>query len=101
MDRSIDVKLVARKHPDDLRGDFPANVFDGLSDTPAAVALAVAVAQLDGFLRAGAGAGRHDCPPLRPAVTPDFDLDRRVAAAVQHFTGVNVGDRVLHRRAPS
>ena len=63
---------------------------DGLEDALAEVALLVAVAQLDGFVGAGAGAAGHGGPADGAVVQDDFDLDRGVAAAVEDFAGVNV-----------
>ena len=45
--------------PSSLGGDDVVDVLDGLQHALAEVALRVAVAQFDGFVLAGGGAGRH------------------------------------------
>ena len=69
-----------------------ADIGDRLANALAAVAGRVAVAQLHGLMPAGAGAGRHDGPAARAAVAMDLDLDGRLAAAVEHFAGVDVNN---------
>ena len=68
-----------------------------LSDALAEVALLVAVAQLDGLVRAGAGAAGDGGPADGAVGEDDVDLDGRVAAAVEDLAGVNAFDG-RHRR---
>ena len=57
----------------------------------------VAVAQLDGLVGAGRGAGRDGGPADRAVGEDDVDLDRRVAPRVEDLAGVDVvDDRVAH-----
>src|SRR5262245_11382350 len=58
----------------------------------AVTARAMAVAQLDRLVPAGAGPGRDDGPATGAAFKVDFDLNRRVAAAVEHLAGVDADD---------
>ena len=62
-----------------------------LSDALAEIAFLVAVAQLDGFVGAGAGAGLGTAArPVAPSVEDDLDFEGRIAAAIEDFAGVNV-----------
>ncbi len=58
----------------------------------AAVARGVAVAQLDGLVRAGAGTARNAGDARRAAGEAGAHLERGVAARVEHLEGVEPGD---------
>jgi len=59
----------------------------------AAVALAVAVAQLDGLALAGRGARGHRRPAPGAGLELHLRLDGRVTTRIEDFTGVETGDR--------
>ena len=56
----------------------------------AEVALLVAVAQFDRFVRAGAGSGRDRGSPDGAVAEDDVDLEGRIASAIEDFAGVSV-----------
>ena len=66
--------------------------FDRVLHALAEIALLVAVAQLDGLMRAGRGAGRHAGAAARAVLQHDVDLDGGIAAAVENFAADNVDD---------
>ncbi len=68
-----------------------------LSDALAEVAFLVAVAQLDGFVGAGAGAGRDGGTAAGAVVENDLDFHRRIAPAVENLTPMQFGD--FHNQA--
>ena len=68
-----------------------------VQDALAAVARTVAVAQLDGLVRAGRGAGRHGGDAERAVLQPYLRFQRGVAAGIQDLAGVNVYDGAVHR----
>ena len=57
------------------------------------VAGLVAVAQLDRFLAAGRGARRHHRAAEAAIAQRDFGFERGIAAGVEDFAGVDLGDR--------
>ena len=81
-------RVEARQQVHDLAVDRA----DRLQHALAAVALLVAVAQLDRLVRAGRGAGRHGGAAHGAAFELDLDLDGGIAATVQDFAGANVDD---------
>ena len=68
-----------------------------VQDALAAVARTVAVAQLDGLVRAGRGAGRHGGDAERAVLQPYLRFQRGVAAGIQDLASVNVYDGAVHR----
>ena len=52
----------------------------------------IAVAQFDGFMAALARACGNDRLAGRPRFAVDFDFDRWISAAVEHFAGVNASN---------
>ena len=68
-----------------------------VQDALAAVARTVAVAQLDGLVRAGRGAGRHGGDAERAVLQPYLRFQRGVAAGIQDLASVNVYDGTVHR----
>src|SRR5207248_1614576 len=83
-EKTVDALLFGGRNTDEPRSDFVADVGDGLADALAAIAGRVAVAQLDGLMTAGAGAGWDDGPTARAAFAMDIDLDGRIAATVEN-----------------
>ena len=90
--RLVDGPLVARVEAAHRLGERPVDVGDGLLDAATAVAVGIAVAQLDGLVRAGAGAAGDDRPPERAAREDDVGLDGGVAARVEHLARAHVPD---------
>ena len=68
-----------------------------VQDALAAVARTVAVAQFDGLVRAGRGAGRHGGDAERAVLQPYLRFQRGVAAGIQDLASVNVYDGAVHR----
>src|SRR5439155_27186104 len=91
-ERLIDRGLLRGLHPLDLRGDRLLDVVHGLAHALAAVALLVAVAQLDRLALAGAGARRHRRAAPGAGLELDLDLDRRIAARVEDLPRIDAGD---------
>ena len=88
----VDRDLVQRVHADQLVGDLFVDVGDGLLHALAQVVRLVAVAQLPGFVHAGAGAAGHGGRADRVVVERDIDFDGRIAAAIENLPGVNIND---------
>src|SRR5262249_32985847 len=86
----IDVELIGSGHLQQMRSNDVIDILDGLEDALAEIAFLVAVAQLAGLVGAGAGARGDGGPANGPVGQGDFDFERRVAAAVEDFAGVNV-----------
>ncbi len=87
VDRDLVVGLVAEQPVEDRTVD----VRDRRGDALAEVALP-AVAQLDRFVGAGRGTGWHDDGPVGEGLEFDLDFNGGVAAAVEDFPAVDVGD---------
>ena len=68
-----------------------------VQDALAAVARTVAVAQLDGLVRAGRGTGRHSGDAERAVLQPYLRFQCGVAAGIQDLASVNVYDGAVHR----
>ena len=71
---------------------FALTLSTALQDTLAAVAGLVGVAELQGFVNAGRGAGGDRGPPGGAALQADLDLDGRVPARIQNLSRVNLDD---------
>ena len=99
-ERLVDEPLLAGLEPDQHRADLVEDRKHGLLDTLAAVAFLVAVAQLGGLERAGAGPARHCRPGDRAVIERDLDLDGGVAARVEDLAGAD-GVDARHGGAPS
>ena len=76
------------------------DVLDGLEHALAAVALLVAVAQLQGLVRAGGGAGGHRGAAQGAVLEHDLDLDGRVAARIEDLPAQDMDDRGVHMMTP-
>ena len=92
MSIAVDADLVQRVHADQLVGDLLVDVVDGLGDALAEEQLLVAVAQLPGFVDAGAGAAGDGGPADRAVVERDIDFDGRIAAAIENLAAVDVNN---------
>ena len=100
MQRLVDQPLLARLEADQRGTDLVEHREHGLLDTLAAVALLVAVAQLDRLERSGAGAAGDGRAGDRAVVERDLDLDGGVAARVEDLAGSD-GVDARHGGAPS
>src|SRR3546814_763798 len=69
-----------------------SDLLDRLQHALAAIALLVAVAQLDRLVGAGRGAGGHGGAAEGAALQSDVDLDGRIAPGVQDLPGLNIDD---------
>ena len=87
----VEHPLVGGVEPDDRVADLAVHVRDRVLHALAAVAV-LAVAELDGLVRAGAGAARHRGPAPGAGDQLDLDLDGRVAAGVQDLPRRDVID---------
>ena len=81
-------------------GDLGVDVPDGLEDSLAQVAGLVAVAELEGLVDAGRGAGRNGRPAEGAVGQGDFDLDGGVAAGIEDLAGVDFLDQSRHEVPP-
>ena len=74
-------------------GDLAVHGIDRIVDALATPAALVAIAALDRFARAGGRARGNGSATEAAILQGDIDLDRRIPAAVDHGTGVDVDDR--------
>ena len=89
--RLVDMQLVLGFHAADRLENLAVYGFDGALDALAEEARA-AVAQFDGLVSAGRGAGRHRGAAHRAVFENHVDLDRGVAAAVENLATDDVDD---------
>ena len=93
--------LVERVHADQLVGDASSlTLATALRHALAQIDALVAVAQLPGFVDAGAGAAGHGGAAERAVVQRDVDFDGRIAAAIENLAAVDINDRA-HGRVQS
>ena len=78
--------------PDQRVGDLAVHRFDRVAHALAEIAVRLAVALFDRFVRAGGGARRHRRAAHRAVLQHDIHLDRGIAAAVENFAADDVGD---------
>ena len=91
-ERGVDAHLVGRVCPSERRRDGLLDVLHREQHALATVARRVVVAQLDGLVLARAGATRHRRASDDATFQHDVGFDGGVAAAVEDFAGVDVGD---------
>jgi hypothetical protein len=94
----IEGPLVGGVEASDGAGDLGVGVVDGLEDALAEIAGFVGVAQLEGFVFTGGGAGGHSGTAQRSAAEGDFGLDGGIAAGVEDLAGVDASDLGGHGR---
>src|SRR5215218_6180146 len=94
---AVDGDLLEGVHADDDFGDLFIHVVDGFENAFAAIALAIAIAQLDRLVGAGGRARGHRGSAHRTAGEKDLDLHGWVAAGVEHFSTVYRLDQTVHR----
>ena len=94
----VDLDLRLGVHPADRVEDFAVDRLDGVAHALAEIAFA-AVAQLDGFVRAGRGARGHGGAAAGAVGKDDVDLYGRVAAAVENLAADDIDDG-CHTRSP-
>jgi hypothetical protein len=78
--------------------DLAIDRLDRAEHALAKIALLVAVAELDGLVRARGGARRHGGAAERAVLEDDIDLDGRIASAVENFAADNI-DNGSHIRS--
>ena len=89
---AIERRLISGGHAADLRLDLAVDVDDRVAHALAAVALAVAVAQLDRLVLAGARAGGDRSAPDAAVREMDVHFDRGIAARVEDLARVHLRD---------
>ena len=87
-ERSVHAALIRCIHALERGGDRRVHVADGGEDALAAVALLVAVSQLDGLVRAGRRSGRNGRPAAGAGHEHGLHLDGGVAARVEDLPAV-------------
>ena len=95
----VDAALVGRVETGQGRGDLVDDGVDGLLDALAEVAALVAVAQFNGLVFAGGGAGGNCCAADLAVGEQDFNFYGRVATGIEDFAGVDGIDK-RHGYAP-
>ncbi len=95
-EQPIEADLVDGVDADQLRPKRLVDVTDRGEDPLAAVASFVAVAQLDGLVRTGRGAGRDHGGSHRPVLEEDVDLDGRIPARVEDLASDHILDQGGH-----
>src|SRR6516164_3926688 len=88
IDRCLRAGILAEERLPERRVD----VLDGPQHALAAVALLVAVAQLDRLARAGGRARGYGCPPLHARVENHVHLDGGITARVEDLASADVSD---------
>ena len=88
----VDLDLGLGIHAADRLEDFAIDGVDRLADPLAEIALLVAVAQLDRFMRTGRGAGGNRGAAQAAVLEHHVDLDGGIAAAVENFAADDVDD---------
>ena len=88
--RSVDRDLIRCDQTVERRRDSLLDVLHGELHALAAVALRVAVAQLERLVLAGGRAARHGGAASRSARERDVGFDGGVAAAVENFPRANI-----------
>ena len=78
--------------PIELLGDGLVDVADGLANALAKKAVLHAVAQLPGFVLAGARAARHDRVAARAASKSYNSFNGWIAARINNLAAVNLND---------
>ncbi len=91
--RTVNGELIQRVETTEHGKNFLGDVFDGLGDAFAEVTLFVAVAELDGFVFAGAGAGGNGGAADGAAREDDVHFNGGIAARVENLAGLNVVNR--------
>src|SRR5487761_1527015 len=89
----IDGRLFVGMPADDRRPQNLVYIGHCLLHAATIITIRIAVAQLARFGFAGAGAGGNDRRTTCAVAVGDFDLHRRLPAAIEHFASVNAGDR--------
>ncbi len=90
--QAIDRLLIARIQADQFRSDLGVDVLDGLQNALAEINLLVVIAQLDGFMLAGAGAAGDGGAAQRAVFENYVDFDRGIAARIEDLAGVDEFD---------
>src|SRR5262249_20267414 len=93
--RRVDLALLAGSEAGEESRELAVDVRNGAGDALPEPGLA-AVAQLDGLVLAGGGAGWHGGSAERPRLEPDFDFERRVPPRVEDLASVDVDDLARH-----
>ena len=73
-------------------GDAPIDIFDGAQHALAEVARLVAVAQFEGFVLAGGGAGGHRGAAARAVFEDDVGFDGGIAARIENLPADDARD---------
>ena len=89
---AVNGQLVERVHAFEGGQDVIGDILDGLGDALAEEAFLVAVAQFDGFVFAGAGAGGHRRAPDGAAGEQDVNFHGGIAARIEDFPRNDVRD---------
>src|SRR3546814_149276 len=88
----VDVELVLAVEAGEHVEDLVVDRLDRLQHALAAIALLVAVAQLDGLVRAGGGAGGRRGAAEGAAFQGDVDFDGGIAPGVENLPGLDIDD---------
>jgi hypothetical protein len=91
--RAVDEALLGRIQADDRLGNLGVDRLDRLQHALAAVALRIAIAQLDRFAAAGRGARGHRGASHDARLEQHVRFDRRIAARIQDLPSHHVDDR--------
>ena len=89
----VEIALLFGVQPKNGLGYFAIHGGNGFDHAPAEIAGLVAIAQFDGFLGAGGGARRHHRAAETAVGQRDLGFDGGIAAGVEDFAGVDLGDR--------
>jgi hypothetical protein len=95
--QAVKARLVQCVEASDRLCNLAVHVRHRVEDALPAVSGPVAIAQLDRLVRTGRGARRDDRASPCTAIEPHLDLDRGVAARVEHLAPMDREDRRPHR----
>jgi hypothetical protein len=88
----VDRRLIERVSSFQLAGNQIVDVADGFQHAFAAITFWIAVAQFNGFMLAGGGAGRNRRASSFTTREKHVGLNSWIAARIQNFAGVNLID---------
>ena len=90
--RPVNGDLIPRIHAAQPLGDLAIDSRHCLGDALAMITIGIIIAQLDGLMRAGGGAGGHGGAPPASVLENDIDFNGGIAAAVENFAAMDADD---------
>ena len=99
--RQVDIALVLGiERADQHVADLGIHRIHRIDHALAQIAGLVAIAEFDGFMRAGRGSAGHRGAAKAAIVEQNIDLDRGITPRIENFAGVDIDDRGHGAGAP-